>query len=33
MTRAVRVTIELDHGETAPAGTPVDIEIRTGSAI
>jgi HlyD family secretion protein len=33
MTRAVRVTIELDQGETAPAGTPVDIEIRTGSAI
>jgi HlyD family secretion protein len=32
MTRAVRVTIELDPGQTAPAGTPVDIEIRTGSA-
>jgi multidrug resistance efflux pump len=32
MTRAVRVTIELDPGQTAPPGTPVDIEIRTGSA-
>jgi multidrug resistance efflux pump len=32
MTRAVRVTIELDPGQTAPAGTPVDIEIRTGPA-
>lgn len=31
MTRAVRVTIELDAGLTAPPGTPVDIEIRTGS--
>ncbi len=29
MTRAVRVVIELDDGQTAPAGTPVDIEIRT----
>jgi multidrug resistance efflux pump len=32
MTRAVRVTIELDPGPTAPPGTPVDIEIRTGNA-
>lgn len=32
MTRAVRVTIELDPGQTAPPGTPVDIEIRTGPA-
>jgi multidrug resistance efflux pump len=32
MTRAVRVTIELDPGLTAPPGTPVDIEIPTGSA-
>jgi multidrug resistance efflux pump len=32
MTRAVRVTIELDSGQTAPPGTPVDIEIRTGLA-
>jgi X-X-X-Leu-X-X-Gly heptad repeat protein len=29
MTRAVRVTIELDDGRTAPPGTPVDIEIST----
>ena len=27
MTRAVRVTIELDSGQTAPPGTPVDIAI------
>jgi hypothetical protein len=27
MTRAVRVTIELDDGQTAPPGTPVDVEI------
>jgi multidrug resistance efflux pump len=32
MTRAVRVTIELDAGQTAPPGTPVDVEIRTGAA-
>ncbi|HEY5506026.1 MAG TPA: efflux RND transporter periplasmic adaptor subunit, partial [Coriobacteriia bacterium] len=31
MTRAVKVTIELDGGATAPAGTPVDVDIRTGS--
>jgi multidrug resistance efflux pump len=31
MTRAVRVTIELDDGEVAPPGTPVDVEISTGS--
>jgi len=29
MTRAVRVTIELDGASTAPPGTPVDIEITT----
>jgi multidrug resistance efflux pump len=29
MTRAVRVTVELDDGQTAPPGTPVDIEIAT----
>jgi multidrug efflux pump subunit AcrA (membrane-fusion protein) len=29
MTRAVRVTIQLDDGQTAPPGTPVDIEIST----
>ena len=27
MTRAVRVTIELDSGQTAPPGTPVDVAI------
>lgn len=32
MTRAVRVTVELSAGATAPAGTPVDIQIRTGLA-
>jgi multidrug resistance efflux pump len=31
MTRAVRVTIELDGDQTAPPGTPVDVEISTGS--
>jgi len=31
MTRAVKVTIELDGGATAPAGTPVDVKIRAGS--
>ena len=31
MTRAVSVTIELDAGQTAPPGTPVDVEIRTGA--
>jgi multidrug resistance efflux pump len=31
MTRAVRVTIELESGATAPAGTPVDVKIRAGS--
>jgi len=31
MTRAVRVTIELDDGLAAPPGTPVDIEISAGS--
>jgi HlyD family secretion protein len=30
MTRAVRVTIELDGDLTAPPGTPVDVEIGTG---
>ena len=30
MTRAVRVTIELDSGATLPPGTPVDVEITTG---
>jgi len=30
MTRAVRVTIELDGDLTAPPGTPVDVEISTG---
>ena len=30
MTRAVRVTIELDGDLTAPPGTPVDVEIHTG---
>jgi multidrug resistance efflux pump len=30
MTRAVRVTVELDDGLTAPPGTPVDIEIGIG---
>ena len=30
MTRAVRVTIELDSGRSAPQGTPVDIEIVIG---
>jgi len=30
MTRAVRVTIELDGDLTAPPGTPVDVEITTG---
>ena len=30
MTRAVRVTIELDDGQTAPPGTPVDTEISIG---
>jgi HlyD family secretion protein len=29
MTRAVRVTVELDDGQVAPPGTPVDIEIST----
>jgi HlyD family secretion protein len=32
MTRAVRVTITLDQGETAPPGTPVDIVVRTGQS-
>jgi len=32
MTRAVSVTIELDAGQTAPPGTPVDVEIRTGAS-
>lgn len=32
MTRAVSVTIELAAGQTAPPGTPVDVEIRTGAA-
>lgn len=32
MTRAVHVTVELDAGQATPAGTPVDLEIRTGSA-
>jgi len=31
MTRAVRVTIRLDDGLTAPPGTPVDVEIGIGS--
>lgn len=31
MTRAVRVTIQLDAGQTAPPGTPVDVEIDIGS--
>jgi len=31
MTRAVRVTIRLDDGPTAPPGTPVDVEIGIGS--
>jgi multidrug resistance efflux pump len=30
MTRAVRVTLELNDGRTAPPGTPVDIEISVG---
>jgi multidrug resistance efflux pump len=29
MTRALKVTIELDPGATAPAGTPVDISLHT----
>lgn len=29
MTRAVRVTIELEDGASPPPGTPVDVEIRT----
>ncbi|NTU71228.1 MAG: HlyD family efflux transporter periplasmic adaptor subunit [Coriobacteriia bacterium] len=29
MTRAVKVTIELDEGDTAPPGTPVDVSIHT----
>lgn len=32
MTRAVKVTIELDSGGTAPPGTPVDVRIKTGTA-
>jgi HlyD family secretion protein len=32
MTRAVKVTIELDSGDTAPPGTPVDVRIKTGTA-
>ena len=31
MTRTLKVTILLDEGETAPAGTPVDISIHTNS--
>jgi multidrug resistance efflux pump len=30
MTRAVKVTIVLDQGQTAPPGTPVDVQIQTG---
>ncbi len=32
MTRAVKVTVLLDEGETAPAGTPVDLSIHTNGA-
>jgi multidrug resistance efflux pump len=32
MTRALKVTIKLDEGSTAPPGTPVDVTIRTDTS-